>query len=216
MAVSEPLSEFVQASLARGLPRADIEAALLKAGWEKEQVKAGLASFAEVEFPVPVPRPVPYLSAREAFLYLLLFSTLYLFVWNVGNIGVQLVNLYVPDPADVAIYGYSPNDSIRWSLAAVIVSFPIFIYLASLTGRELRADPTKRASKVRRWLTYLTLFVTSIIIIGELVYHTHKLLAGELSLRVILKGAIVLGIAAALFIYYLRDLRADGIDAPRA
>ncbi len=214
MAVPEPLSEFVQASLARGLPRADIEAALLKAGWEQEQVKAGLASFAEVEFPVPVPRPVPYLSAREAFLYLLLFSTLYLCAWNLGNVGFQLVNIHVPDPADTSYYG-SARDSIRWSLAAIIVSFPVFIWMSSLTNRELHADPTKRASRVRRWLTYLTLFLAAVIIISVLIDHVDKLLSGELSRRILIKGVIAVGIAGTLFVYYLKDLRADGVDAPR-
>ncbi|HKV73500.1 MAG TPA: DUF5671 domain-containing protein [Gemmatimonadales bacterium] len=214
MAVPEPLSEFVQASLARGLPRADIEAALLKAGWEKEQVKAGLGSFAEVEFPVPVPRPVPYLSAREAFLYLLLFSTLYLCAWNLGNVGFQLVNIHVPDPADTSYYG-SARDSIRWSLAAIIVSFPVFFWMSSLTNRELHADPTKRASRVRRWLTYLTLFLAAVIIISVLIDHVDKLLSGELSRRILVKGLIAVGIAGTLFVYYLKDLRADGVDAPR-
>ena len=214
MAVPEPLSEFVQASLARGLPRADIEAALLKAGWEKEQVKAGLGSFAEVEFPVPVPRPVPYLSAREAFLYLLLFSTLYLCAWNLGNVGFQLVNIHVPDPADTSYYG-SARDSIRWSLAAIIVSFPVFFWMSSLTNRELHADPTKRASRVRRWLTYLTLFLAAVIIISVLIDHVDKLLSGELSRRILVKGLIAVGIAGTLFVYYLKDLRADGVDSPR-
>ena len=214
MAVPEPLSEFVQASLARGLPRAEIETALLKAGWEQEQVKAGLASFAEVEFPVPVPRPVPYLSAREAFLYLLLFSTLYLCAWNLGNVGFQLVNIHVPDPADTSYYG-SARDSIRWSLAAIIVSFPVFIWMSSLTHRELHADPTKRASRVRRWLTYLTLFLAAVIIISVLIDHVDKLLSGELSRRILIKGVIAVGIAGTLFVYYLKDLRADGVDAPR-
>ena len=36
--------------------------------------------------PVPVPRPRPYLSPREAFLYLLMFATLYLSAWHLGSL----------------------------------------------------------------------------------------------------------------------------------
>ena len=68
MAMSEELSGFVKEALVRGLTPAQIEDALLRAGWTHEQVRAALAGFAQFDFPIPVPRPKPYLSAREAFL----------------------------------------------------------------------------------------------------------------------------------------------------
>ena len=77
MAISDELSAFVKESLAKGLPPAQIEDALRRAGWPDEQIRGGLAGFASVDFPVPVPRPRPNLSARDAFLYLVLFATLY-------------------------------------------------------------------------------------------------------------------------------------------
>ena len=68
--VDEALREFVHEALAKGLNRAQVEKALLDAGWPAEQVTDGLRAFAAIDFPVPVPRPKPYLSAREAFLCL--------------------------------------------------------------------------------------------------------------------------------------------------
>ena len=103
MAIPERLVEFVKDALFRALPRPEIEAALLQAGWEREQVDAGLASFAATSFPIPVPRPVPYLSAREAFLYLLLFTTLYLSAYNLGSLAFDFINLSYPDRAATAV-----------------------------------------------------------------------------------------------------------------
>ena len=60
----------------RGIRWAHIAEALLRAGWDRREVAGALGAFAEIDFPVPVPRPRPYLSAREAFIYLVLFSTL--------------------------------------------------------------------------------------------------------------------------------------------
>jgi len=103
MAINEELLGFVKDALARGLSRADIENALLQAGWKPDQVKSGLAAFAQIdEFPIPVPRPKLYLSAREAFIYLVLFTTLYLTTFNFGRLIFQFINLAFPDPAAYA------------------------------------------------------------------------------------------------------------------
>ena len=82
MAVSDDLVGFVRDALARGLFRPQVEDALRQAGWNREQVTGALGAFATVEFPIPVPRPRPSLSAREAFMYLLLFTTLYVVAFN--------------------------------------------------------------------------------------------------------------------------------------
>lgn len=71
----------------------------------------------------------------------------------------------------------------------------------------MRNDPARRASRVRRQLTYLTLFVAAAFIIGDLIALLNDLLSGELTVRLALKVLVVGAIAASLFLYYLRDLR---------
>lgn len=216
MAIPEPLLQFVKDALGRGIPRADIEAALIGAGWEREQVTAGLASFADASFPIPVPRPAPYGSAREAFLYLLLFMALYLSAYHFGTLIIQFITLAFPDPAAPA-WGEQRAGilrSMRWAVSSIVVAFPVFLYLSVFTAREVRRDPAKRASKVRRQLTYLTLFVAAAIIIGDLIAFLNDLLAGQLTVRFALKVLTVALIASALFFYYLRDLRLLDRDPP--
>lgn len=215
MAIPEELTSFVKEALSRGCPRQEIETALLAAGWKPEQVHAGLASYAETAFPIPVPRPAPYLSAREAFLYLLLFTTLYLSAYHLGQLFFQFINLAIPDPA-ASSYSAGPTESrrlIRWAVSTLIVAFPVFLYLSNLTAREVSADPGKRASKVRRWLTYLTLFIAAAVVIGDLIALLNDLLGGALTLRFALKAIVVGVIAGGLFAYYLRDLRQSDADA---
>jgi hypothetical protein len=77
MAVNKELVDFVREALSRKVPRADIEQALQRGGWTTEQTRAALDAFVDIDFPLPVPRARPYLSAREAFQHLLLFATLY-------------------------------------------------------------------------------------------------------------------------------------------
>lgn len=207
MNASEELIEFVRDALGRGLPRVRIEEALLQAGWDRDQVKAALAAFAEVEFPVPVPRPKPYLSAREAFMYLLLFTTLYITAFNLGSLLFELIERAFPDPAVDPAAGV--GDGIRWPLASLIVAFPVFLYVARWASRTVRRDPTKRGSKIRKQLTYLTLFIGAVVLIGNFITLAYNFLGGELTTRFVLKVLTVALIAGTIFGYYLWDLRAE-------
>lgn len=210
MAINEELLSFVKDALARDLSRAQIEDALLQTGWKADQVDHALGAFAQVDqFPIPVPRPKLYLSAREAFMYLVLFTTLYLTTFNLGRLIFQFANLAFPDPAALYDVATSAREGIRFSVASLVIAFPIFMYLSLLIGRSIKRDPSKRASKVRKWLTYMTLFVAAAVIIGDLTALVYNFLGGELSLRFALKVITVAAIAGGIFGYYLWDLRQE-------
>ncbi|MEM6785668.1 MAG: DUF5671 domain-containing protein [Bacteroidota bacterium] len=210
--MSEPnaLARFVRDALTLGRDRDDIAATLRAAGWDREQIDAALRAFADVAYPIPVPRPKPYLSAKEAFWYLVLFTTLYLWAFFFGALLFDLIDVAFPDATDYA--GYYRDEGIRWAIAAVLVAFPTFLFMARFIGRSLAREPEKRASRVRKWLTYLTLFVTVCILVGDLVSLLYSLLSGDLTLRFVLKVGVVGVLAGGILAYYLFDLRRD--DAP--
>ena len=214
MAINEELLGFVRDALARDLPRTEIRETLLKAGWRADQVENALGAFAEVEFPIPVPRPKPYLSAREAFVYLVLFTTLYLTTFNLGRLVFQFINLGFPDPAAHYEFADSVREAIRFSVASLVIAFPIFVSLSIWNARAITRDPSRRASKVRKWLTYMTLFVAAGVIIGDLTALVYSFLGGELSLRFALKALTVAVIAGGIFGYYLWDLRQEEEEPP--
>jgi hypothetical protein len=211
VAASEELIAFVKESLARGVERRRIHDVLVGAGWNAEQVGAALAGFADVDFPVPVPRPQPYESARDAFLYVVLFVTLYVSAFNLASLIFEFINRAFPDPAS-PIPRQSLLFAIRWSVASLIVAFPVYLFVAWLLGRAIRLDSTKRGSRLRRQLTYVTLFVASCALIGDVTTLVYNLLGGELTTRFVLKVLTVAVIAGTAFGYYLWDLRADDGD----
>ncbi|MFC2082480.1 DUF5671 domain-containing protein [Candidatus Bipolaricaulota bacterium] len=212
MASNEELLGFVRDSLARGQSRSSIEDALLQAGWKADQVRHAIDAFAPVEFPIPVPRPKLYLSAREAFMYLVLFTTLYLTTFNLGRLLFQFINLGFPDLAAHYDFVDSVRQAVRFSVASLVIAFPIFMYLSLLIGRSIKRDPSKRASKVRKWLTYMTLFVAAGVIIGDLTALVYSFLGGDLSARFALKVVTVAVIAGGIFGYYLWDLRKEEVE----
>lgn len=203
------LELFVREALASGQPRPAIESALAQAGWPAEQVCDALDAYSDIAFPVPVPKPRPYLSAREAFLYLVLFATLYVSTYHLGSLLFDLINRTLPDPADASYDYINFGSSMRWSVASLVVAFPVFLFVARLLGRELARSPVKRLSAVRRWLTYITLFLAAGIVIGDLITAVYNVLGGELSLRFALKVLVVGAIAGTVFAYYLLDLRRE-------
>ena len=208
MAISEELNEFVREALSRGVSRGDITVALHQAGWGAEQVTAALDQYADAGLPIPVPRPRTSLSARDTFMHLLLFTTLYIVAYNLGSLLFQFIHGAFPDPAmaarDAAMRGY-----MRLSVSQLIVATPILVYMSRLIDREIAADPTRRASPVRKWLTYLTLFVAACVVIGDVIALVNSLLGGELTTRFLLKAVVVGGIAGTIFWFYLSDLRTE-------
>ena len=214
MATSDELTDFVREALSRGLSRGQIEAALKQAGWSAAQVDGALAAFATVEFPIPVPRPKPSLSAREGFMYLLLFTTLYAVAFNLGALFFLFIDRAFPDPA-IPTPDISIRESMRFSISVLTVALPVFLYVSRLTNRAVEVDATQRMSPIRRWLTYLTLFAAACVLIGDVTTLVYNLLGGGLTVRFLLKVVTVGTIAGTVFWYYLSDLRVDE-KGPRA
>lgn len=206
---TQELEAFVREALLRGASRPAIEAAAASAGWPPAQVRSALAAWAEVPFAVPVPRPRPYLSAREAFFYLVLFAMLYAWAFHLGSLLFDLIAHAWPDPAEAPWQSGGRARSMRFSVATLVVAFPVFLLVARRLGRDLARNPVKRLSAIRRWLTYMTLFVAATVLVCDTVALVYNLLGGELTMRFVAKVLVVAAIAGGIFGYYLLDLRRE-------
>lgn len=203
------LRVFVREALAQGKTRDEVRQALLTAGWRPDDVEKELGRYAEIPFPVPVPRPQPYLPARDTFLYLVLFLTLYITAIGLGAVCFQLINLKIPDKVAEPYEMTGFRDTLRWSAASVIIAFPVYLSISRLLHRAYQTDPERRNSRVRAWLTYLTLFVAATVLITDLITLLSSVLGGEETSRFILKTITVAVIAGVVFGYYLWEQRHD-------
>ena len=207
--MNNDLQRFVHEALGRGLARDAIRGELRKAGWRADEIDAALATWAESAFEVPVPRRRPSLSAREAFLYLVLFATLYTSAFNTGQLLFALIERWLPDALGRPHSWRQYGEWVRGATAGIIIAFPIFLALSRVIGREVAREPGKRGSPIRKWLTYLTLFIAALVIIGGLTVLVTRVLGGELAPRFLLKTLVVFLIAGTVFGHYLGDLRRD-------
>lgn len=202
--MSSTLQTFVAHARSKGMDHQTIRMLLLSAGWKEKDIAAALAS-ESLEMPVPAPADIG--SARDAFFHLLAFTTLYSTVISLIILAFEFIARAFPDPA-FPVYSTDAS-AIRWSVAVVIISFPLFSFLSRRLFHECSLHPEKLASGVRRWLTYLTLFVTACTIIGDLVTLLFTLLDGELTARFLLKVFWVFVLSGLPFSYYFLTIRMD-------
>ncbi len=207
--MSDELEGFVKESLTRGLGRDATRDVLLRAGWREDEVNNALSAFADIDFPVPVPRPKPYMQAREAFMYLVSFVALFITAFSIGTLVFGYIDHAFPDPLTRSSQygGDTVPSEMTWAMAAVIITFPLYLFLMWRLAKDTVAHPEFRQSRIWRWLTYLTLAIAGAVIIGDLIVLLSNVLRGDLTLPFVFKVLTVLLITGAVFGYYLWDLR---------
>jgi hypothetical protein len=202
--MSNELSSFIEHAREKGMDHATIRMLLLSAGWKEKDV---IEALAKTSLEMPIPAPPDRGGAREAFFHLLTFAAFYTSIIAVVLLLFRYVNRLFPDAAMLQRSEAWDLTAIRWSLAFVIVSFPWFLWLSRALLREMQAHPERSWSGTRRWLTYLTMFLASIALGGDVITLVFRLLEGELSTRFVLKVLVVLVIAGLAFVYYFLSLR---------
>jgi hypothetical protein len=202
------LKDFIAHARKKGMDHSTIRMLLLSAGWKEKDIAEALT---EESLDMPIPLPTDGGGARDAFFHLLTFVSLYTTVISTIILFFTYINYLFPDPA----LSQYPTDTtgmattIRWSIAAIIVSYPLFIWISSILLKEMKKNTEKAVGGVRRWLTYFTLLVTAAALMGDVITLLFYLLEGELSIRFLLKVIVVLGIAGMVFMYYLLSLKLD-------
>ncbi len=152
-------------------------------------------------------------SPKDVFMHLLTIITLYVSAVSFGALLFQAINILIPDVLEYSVYAReSALQGIRWAIASLVIVFPVYIGTTWMLNKSYVAEPEKRNLRIRKWLTYFTLFAAATIIIGDLVTLIYNLLGGDLTLRFILKVVVVLFIAGSVFYYYLWDLRRHNIE----
>lgn len=150
----------------------------------------------------------PKTSPKDFFLHLLAIIALYFSAGSFITLIFQYINVIFPDIlVSGTYYLRSAYNAIRWAIASLVVSFPIFVFTSWFLEKAYGRTPEKRNLRIRRWLVYFTLFAAAVIIAGDVVALIYNFLGGELTVRFFLKALTVLAVSAAVFGYYFYDIR---------
>lgn len=145
-------------------------------------------------------------TAKDVFSYLLMIIMLYIGVITYIAMIWQYINVGFPDALNQS---YNAYGIVRNSISCLVVVWPVLILMTWMIGKDLRLHKEKQEMWVRKWLTYLTLFIASMTIIIDLIFLLNFFLNGEITVRFILKVLAILAVAGAVFSYYLWDLKRD-------
>jgi len=184
---------------------------LLLVGWSEEEaseaVVAGL-----VESGVPRPARVSKLgggrlaSTVEVVLNFFSFILLATVSIALGVLYFQIINYFFPDPL---VLQYQPSGAssgaIHYSIATLIIAFPIYAAAVYLWFKRFREDEEKIESKLTKWLTYIVLLITAVTIVGDLIASVSYFLRGEMTPRFLLKALIIFAIAGIIFGFYFLE-----------
>jgi hypothetical protein len=201
------LQDFVDSSKNKGAADEFLAALLTRRGWPAADVYAALGKYWEASTGLAIPERVGAgESARDAFLYLLSFTTLATWTTAVGSMLFEFINHWFPDAVSRNNI-WDLRSAVTWQMAAVAVAFPVYLLVMRTILREATHHPESLESEVRKWLTYIALLGTAGAMICDLICFLDYFLAGELTMRFVLKAATVMAIAGAVFSYYITSLR---------
>lgn len=151
-------------------------------------------------------------SAKDFFLHLGAMVGLYTVAVSFVNLIFKTVSKAFPEVGN-NIYAWGAGSEISMPVATLVVFFPIFIILSRLVHKIYLQEPAKKEIWLRRWITYITLFVAGIALAIDLVTVLYKFLDGQdLTAAFLLKALTVLFVAGAIFWFYIQDLR-DKVSA---
>lgn len=153
-------------------------------------------------------------SAFHFFIYLVSFLALSFLATGIGAILFQIINKFFPDALRYGSGSFSQS-AVKYGIASIIVAGPLYLYIMALINKYLKKGKILAGSTVRKWLTYIILFIAAAVIVIDLVTLIFNLLDGELAARVILKVLVVFVIAAAIFGYYFWEIRKKEIKDKR-
>jgi len=144
-------------------------------------------------------------SAKDFFLNLGVIVTLYATVMSL--ISLLFTTIDSAFPKIVSVYQYV-NPSISMPIAILVIAFPILVLLSWILEKGFRVEPEKRKVAIRKWLSYLTLFVAGGVLAGDLIAVLYLFIDGQnLTTGFLLKALVVLLVAAFVFMHYIQDIQ---------
>lgn len=216
------LTDYIAAARKKGHDDDQIKSDLVGAGWDSSVVAAALHPSSDLPVPPPppgqssnAPRAVVHSLTTRGLEYIIMFISLGVAAFSFGSLLHSSIN---------AVYGsessiLSTGGSVPIAASALIVSYPILVFLFLRLKRAELADPALRRDPSRRRAIQLTLVVTFLVGLFYVIRFLYSLMSDnsrytggliESTTANSLIGnfihlIITLAIAGGIFYYYWKD-----------
>ncbi len=132
----------------------------------------------------------PSLTPKFFFLSLGVVVTLITSVVSFLVLFFETLNKKFPDALNsVYQYGYNTYDyeSIRSTLATLIIFFPVFLILSYFWRKLSKTELGVKDNIILKWMIYLIIFIASLVVVIDLVILVRYFVSGEITSRFIFK-----------------------------
>lgn len=144
-------------------------------------------------------------NPKDVFFYLLSTISFFISIIALIRLYISYISVLFPDP--LMFYYTSIANSVRLSMAMLLVAFPVYILTCWFLEKEVSKNPEKRELTLRKGLIYFTLFIAAITIIIDLITFIYSFLSGEMTIHFFLKVLVILVITGVVFGYYIWELK---------
>ena len=144
-------------------------------------------------------------SAKITFFYLLSLFGLAFAAISSGMILFQIINKLIPDAINYS--GRFSAEALSFAISAVIVATPVYYWMTSLIQKSLKSGELDKESQLRKWMTYIIIFVSAVVIIVSLITIINNYLNGDLTSKTALKVLTTIVISGIVLSYYLYNIK---------
>lgn len=212
------LLEYINNAKSAGLSDNQIQENLKKAGWADGDINNALGgAFNPNVVPIPVPQPsasrIEISSVWDTFEHILLFISLYVLYTSLALTLHFFIDKYIIS-ANANMYGYAAQSSyglvlLRGYLAALIVSCPLFSFFFLKVTKRTILHPEIRNLGARKSLIYLTLIITFLVLLINIISIIFNFLNGNVSLNFVTHFITTITLSSFIFVYYLKEVKED-------
>ena len=205
--MDQRLSRFIDEALQKGCDRPTVFLMLRATGWKEREIAGALA---ERELGLAIPERAGAGSARDAFLHLLAFTALYAWAISLICLLFTFIEVRFPDARwnSANAWEWASRASARaWRQSSSPI--PCFWWFGATCSVRFRAVPEKAKSAVRRWLSFLSLFVGAVTLMSDVICTVYYLVDGDLTTRFLLKVLVLFGVTGGIFLYLALVLRSE-------
>ncbi len=149
----------------------------------------------------------PKITPKDFFVWMGAVITFY---WSVIAFILLIFNyINYTFPNTLIRYPVDPYQSgISYEMASIIILLPLYIVIMRVIHNDILRDATRKEIWVRRWALLLTLFLTGVVMVIDLITLLTIYLNGEdMTISFLLKVAVIFLVAIGIFIHFIADLR---------
>lgn len=143
------------------------------------------------------------------------FLALVTIVTQFLSVVFDAVNIAYPDALRGAVGTSSDYSSIRLSISALIVLYPLYIFISYKLAQGVNMYASLKESGLRKFVIYASIVITSLTLVGTLISAIYYFLGGEFTMPFFLKAMAVLFTAIFVGAYYYTQLYRDTLSYPK-